>query len=330
MVRAGEGAAKFYDFKKKNVIAIGWGEIGNLTSVKDQAKIKELVRKAYPDDKPGKIAISAGQISRFRFEFNIGDLVITYNPEERKYLVGEIISEYEYNLKLIEDYPNIRKVKWLEEIDRDRLSTSTKNTLGAISTIFDVGEDAKEEILDAKEEILNLLHGKETPEESPEEAQDIIKISMKERAHEFIKDKVNALSWEDMEKLVAGVLRAMGYKTRITPPGPDRGRDIEASPDGLGLADPRIVVQVKHRSGQMGSKEITSFTGGLRAGHKGIFVSTGGFSKNASARLEAERANIPMTLIDLDALVNLIIQYYDSFDTETRDLIPLTKIYWPE
>lgn len=321
MVRAGEGAVKFYDFKEKNVIAIGWKSVGNLTNVKDQAKIKELVSEAYSEEKPGKIAISAGQVSRFRFDFKPGDYVITYNPQDRKYLVGEITGEYEYNTKLIGDYPNIRKVKWIEEIDRDRLSTSTKNTLGAISTIFDVGADARNEIL-------NLLHGKETAEESPEEAQDIIKTSMKERAHEFIKDKANALSWEDMEKLVAGVLRAMGYKTRITPPGPDRGRDIEASPDGLGLVDPRIVVQVKHRSGQMGSKEITSFTGGMRSGHKGIYVSTGGFSKNA--RLEAERANIPITLIDLDVLVNLIIQYYDSFDTETRDLIPLTKIYWPE
>lgn len=321
MVRAGEDAIKFHDFKEKNIIAIGWKEVGNITNIKDQAKIKELIRAAYPKDKPGKIAISAGQVSRFRFEFNIGDHVITYNPEERKYLVGEITGEYEYNTKLIEGYPNVRKVKWIQEIERDRLSTSTKNTLGAISTIFDVGEDARKELL-------NLLHGKESKEESPEEVEDVIKEDMKQRAHEFIKDKLNALDWDDMEKLVAGILRAMGYKTRLTPPGPDRGRDIEASPDGLGLVDPRIVVQVKHRSGQMGSKEITSFTGSLRPGHKGVYVSTGGFSKNAW--LEAERANIPTTLIDLDALVNLIIQYYDSFDTETRDLIPLIKIYWPE
>ena len=78
----------------------------------------------------------------------------------------------------------------------------------------------------------------------------------------------------------------------------------------------------------MGRKAITSFTGGLRPGHKGIYVSTGGFSKDA--KYEAERSNIPVTLIDLDQLVKLIVQYYDSFDTETRALIPLTKIFWPE
>ena len=321
MVRAGEGSIKFYDFKKKSVIAIGWGDIGNLTNVKDQSKIKELVSEVYSEEKPGTIAISAGQVSRFRLDFKPGDHVITYNSQERRYLVGEITGEYEYDRKLIEDYPNIRKVKWIEEIDRDRLSTSTKNTLGAITTIFHVGDDAKEEIL-------NLLHGKETPEELPDDTVDAIKEDMKLNAHEFIKDKVSKLDWSDMQRLVAGILRAMGYKTRVSPQGPDRGRDIEASPDGLGLVDPRIVVEVKHRSGQMRRSEITSFTGGLRPGHKGIYVSTGGFSKDA--KYEAERANIPMTLIDLDALVNLIVQYYDSFDSETRTLVPLTKIYWPE
>lgn len=320
MVRAGEGAYLFHDFKKNNVVAIGWKNVGDLTGVKDQEEIKKLVRGAYPEEKQGWIAISAGQISRFRFDFKPGEHVITYNPQERKYLVGELKGDYEYNTKLIEYY-NIRKVKWIEEIDRDRLSTSTKNTLGAISTIFEVGDAAKNEIL-------NLLHGKEISEESSEETEDVIKEDMKQRAHEFIKDKVSKLDWSDMQRLIAGILRAMGYKTRISPDGPDRGRDIEASRDGLGLTDPRIVVEVKHRSGQMGRQEITSFTGGLRPSHKGIYVSTGGFSKDA--KYEAERANIPITLIDLDSIVNLIVQYYDSFDAETKALIPLTKIYWPE
>lgn len=58
-----------------------------------------------------------------------------------------------------------------------------------------------------------------------------------------------------------------------------------------------------------------------------MYVSTGGFSKDA--KYEAERSTIPITLIDLDMLVELIIQYYDNFDAEARALIPLVKIYWP-
>lgn len=62
------------------------------------------------------------------------------------------------------------------------------------------------------------------------------------KALEFIKDRLAKLSARDMELFVAGLLRAMGYKTRVSPVGPVRGRDIFASPDGLGLEDPRIFV----------------------------------------------------------------------------------------
>ena len=130
-----------------------------------------------------------------------------------------------------------------------------------------------------------------------------------------------------MQELVAGMLRAMGYKTRVSPRGADRGKDIIASPDGLGLENPKIVVEVKHRQGSMGSQEVRSFLGGLRASDKGLYVSTGGFTKDA--KYEAERANVPLTLVDSDILVELIIQYYDNFDNESKTLVPLKKIYWP-
>lgn len=321
MVRAGENAYLFDDFKNKNIIAIGWNDIGDLSNIASPGDIKKIIEQKYPNFSQGRINMSAGQIIRFRFEFEKGDYVITYNPERRIYLVGEIIDDYEYNTKLT-DYYHIRKVNWLGEIQRDKLSTSTKNTLGAISTIFKLPEDSQREIL-------LLLRGKEITEdvESKEAEMDTIKEDLISKANEFIKDKILELDWEEMQELVAGLLRAMGYKTIVSSKGPDRGRDIVASPDGLGLEDPRIIVEVKHRMGQVSSKEIRSFLGGLRQGTKGLFVSTGGFSKDA--KYEAERSNIPITLIDLDMLVELILQYYDNFDIEAKAIIPLIKIYWP-
>jgi restriction system protein len=99
-----------------------------------------------------------------------------------------------------------------------------------------------------------------------------------------------------MQELVAGVLRAMGYKTRVSPAGPDRGRDIIASPDGFGFQPPRIVVEVKHRKGTMGAPEVRSFVGGLRQNDNGLYVSTGGFTREA--RYEADRTNQNLTLMD--------------------------------
>jgi len=324
MVRAGEGAYLIDDFRSKKIVAIGWDRITDLSRFKTPEEIKNLLKKTYPDYKKGKIIITSGQFNRFRFEFNKGDKVVSYDPEKRVYLIGEITSDYIYDNNLLKSHHNhIREVKWLGNVDRDVLSTSTKNTLGAISTIFEIGNDAKNEIM-------NVLQGKHKPVEDVnknDEELDILKEDMESKSHEFIKDKFVDLNWEEMQELVAGLLRAMGYKTIISPKGSDRGKDIQASPDGLGLENPRIKVEVKHRSGQMGSKEIRGFVGGLRPGDKSLFVSTGGFTKDA--KYEAERSNTPVTLIDSDLLVKMVIQYYDKFDPETRSLIPLTKIYWP-
>ena len=212
-------------------------------------------------------------------------------------------------------------VKWLGEVSRDKLTVQTKNSLGAISTIFEIKDKAKREILE-------VLEGKEKikDEITDEIEEETLKEDMVFKAHELVKDKIMDLDWEQMQELVAGILRAMGYKTLISNTGADRGKDIEASPDGLMLKEPRILVQVKHRSSQMGTKEIRNFDGILR-GRKGLYVSTGGFSKEA--KYEAERSNDQLTLIDADRLIQLIIQYYDNFDNETRKLIPLTKINWP-
>jgi len=319
MVRAGENAFLFDEFRAKSVVAIGWNEVGDLSNVSTTNDVKEIVRKKFPDYNLGQVNMTASQLSKFRFELRKGDYIVTYNPVERNYLVGEIVGGYEYNKKLLK-YFHLHRVKWLGEVSRDKLSTATKNTLGAISTLFELNESAKEEIL-------KVLETKTPVDDGTDGEMEIIKEDMKAKAHEFIKDKILALNWEEMEELVAGLLRGMGYKAMLTQRGPDRGRDIYASPDGLGLEDPRIIAEVKHRSGPVSGKEMRSFIGGLRPGTKGLYVSTGGFSKDA--KYEAERSNIPVTFIDLDTLAKLITQYYDKFDEEAKSLIPLIKIYWP-
>ncbi|MBW1279594.1 restriction endonuclease, partial [Escherichia coli] len=62
-----------------------------------------------------------------------------------------------------------------------------------------------------------------------------------------VADRIGRLDWYDMQRLVAAFLRALGYRTEISPVGPDRGKDIFASPDGFGFEQPRIAVEVKHR-----------------------------------------------------------------------------------
>lgn len=323
MVRAGEDAFLIEDFRKGNYVSIGWNDLLDLSKIKNREEIKELLDKKRGYSKKSQTAHAAGQIARFLFDFEKGDYVVSYDPTNRMYIVGEIKSDYEYNPKL-GDYHNIRRVKWLGGVSRDKLSTPTRNTLGGISTVFKINEEAAKEIIGVLEG-KNAKVGENAEEEEKEDEEELRKDAFS-RASELIKDKIMKLDWDDMQELVAGILRAMGYKTRVSPLGPDRGKDIEASEDGLMLTEPRILVEVKHREGQMGSKEICSFNSILR-GRKGLYVSTGGFSKNA--KLEAERATEQLTLIDADRLVELIIQNYDNFDSDAKALIPLTKIYFP-
>jgi restriction system protein len=103
---------------------------------------------------------------------------------------------------------------------------------------------------------------------------------------------------------------------------------IIASPDGFGFEQPRIVVEVKHRPNTaMGSQELRSFLGGRHKDDKGLYVSTGGFTKDA--KYEADRGSIPVVLLDLDDLSNEIVRHYGEMDMEARSLIPLTTILWP-
>lgn len=323
MVRAGEKAFLINDFIEKNIVAIGWNELGDLKNYKTLDDLKEKVRLSYPEYKDGTVNMNCGQMMRFMNEFQQDDLVLTYNPNERMYWVGKISSDYFYAEGAVE-YFNQRKVEWEGKVNRDDLTVTTKNSLGSIATIFEVSEDAKNELL-------SILSGKvkAEPTSSVQENDELdnIKKDFIEKSHEFIKDKLQILNWDEMQELVAAVLRSMGYKTRVSPKGSDRGKDIIASPDGLGLEDPRIIVEVKHRQGSMGAQDIRSFIGGIRAGDKCIYVSTGGFTKEA--KYEADRANTPVTLIDSDYLSELITQNYDNFDSDGKALIPLKKLYWP-
>lgn len=213
---------------------------------------------------------------------------------------------------------------WSEEAPRDALSSSSKNSLGSISTIFTVSDEVIGDIHRAsKQPALQISQESGSSDADDEEAC----IATYDDGIERIKDRVLALDWEDMEQLVAGLLRAMGYCARVTPKGPDGGRDVIASPDALGLESPRIIAEVKHCKGAMGTPAVRSFIGGLRASDRGLYVSTGGFTKDA--RYEADRSNVPVKLLDLDEFVCLYVECYDRADEDARAILPLVRIWWP-
>lgn len=324
MVR-GEAGSLYDSFREREVAAIGWSQLA--AHAKPGIGRKQLIalyQSAEPQMKQGTVISGASQVWRFVNEIQDGDWAITYSPANRLYLVGKVKGPAEYHSEWAEQGMSlVRKVQWQQqELPRDNLGTSTKNSLGSTLTLFEVPSSAAAEVIAA-------LKGKPVPQVEDEAEESIADplADIESQALERIKDRVNELDWDEMQQLVAGILRAMGYKTQVSPPGSDRGKDIVASPDGFGFEHPRIVVEVKHRKGQMGSQDIRSFLGGRHKDDRGLYVSTGGFSKDA--QYEADRASIPLAMWTLDHVVRALIEHYDATDAETKRIVPLKRLHWP-
>lgn len=308
-------------------VAVGWEDIGDLTDTTDRDAIWGRYDSSYPDHGPGKAANAVGVLFKFRTAIEKGDYVVTYDPDQRLYHVGRVTSDYRYSAKPVgKQWPHVRSVTWSSTVQRDTLSPSTRNTMGSTLTLFSVNEEAAAEILE-------VAAGKARPVQDPvavaKEEQATVKEDEAGKALELVKDAIVAIGDRQCERLVAALLRGMGYRSRVAPIGPDRNVDVFASPDGLGLEEPRIKAEVKHRpKSAIGAHDVRSFLGALRSGDRGLYVSTGGFTKEA--RYEAERATVPVTLVDLHDFAELIVAHYEDFDIEGRVILPLVRVYLPE
>lgn len=126
-----------------------------------------------------------------------------------------------------------------------------------------------------------------------------------EQAWSEISTYLRAMNPYEFQDLVADLLRAMSYHVSwVSPPGKDGGVDILAWPDPLGTRPPRIKVKVKRQQQAVSVDGLRSFMAVLGDDDVGLFVSTGGFTKDAEleARTQEKRR---ITLISLDKLFDL-------------------------
>lgn len=326
MIRAGRGGVYAPSWLERGVIGISWDFDGADIAAMDREQIRAAYGQAHPSDSKGKVAAGVGQVYRFAHDMTTDSTVVMYDPESRLYHLGDITGPCVAVCDM-DGVTYTRDVKWGETAPRDVLSPSSKNSLGGIQTIFAVSDEVMADLMNAAKDKSVVPSNDSAIDDNNATNDEETLAATYDNGIELIKDRVNQLDWEDMERLVAGLLKAMGYCTRVMPKGPDGGRDVVASPDALGLESPRIVAEVKHRKGAMGAPAVRAFIGGLRAGDRGLYVSTGGFTKEA--RYEADRANIPVRLLDMDAFVRHYVEIYDKTDDDTRSILPLTRIWWP-
>ncbi|MBN2560512.1 MAG: restriction endonuclease [Phycisphaerae bacterium] len=324
VVRVPKGQDWIDAAREKKMVAVGFVLDGDLSGVTDKEEMKRRYRELRPGASENKVANAVGQLFRVVHVISPGDWILTPDRSARTVLFG-VAGDYFYEKDVLG--PTIshgRKVKWLGEFSRDEMSQALKNSSGGATTVLLLDPHA--------DELLKLMKqggtGKLEPgiSEPPDEPATPFLEEVRGKADELIGDMVSKIDPYDLQELVAGLLEAMGYRTRVSAPGPDHGVDVIAHPDALGFESPRIKVQIKHRQSSAGGPDVRNLVGTLNQGEKGLFVSTGGFS--TEARREAEKGG-RVTLVDAEELVGFLTEYYDRLDSDYKALIPLRKVWVP-
>jgi restriction system protein len=177
---------------------------------------------------------------------------------------------------------------------------------------------------------------KEQPEE-PEESEELVADTpgpsttleeAEESAWAEIEAYLGRMNPYDFQQLVAGLLRGMQYHVSwVAPTGPDKGIDVLAHKDPLGVERGRIKVQVKRRADKIPVGEVRSFLAVLGDEDVGIFVGTGGFTPDAETEARSQERRRLM-LLDSKRLLDLWIEHYREIPDDERRLLPLRPVHF--
>jgi len=321
-IHAGKSGDAEALFLKKNHIAIGWAEMGDLSQYK---ATREAFRagfiKANPGSKPGAIRIGSGQPYRFVHEMKVGDFVLYPSKKDRQIYIGKVEGPFQYNPDLEAGYPNQRAVKWLKAMPRTSFTQGALYEIGSAMSFFQVKNYA--------DEFMAVLEGK--PAQLPgveDETVALVAEDIEQTTQDFIlKRLAQEFKGHPLSHFVAHLLETMGYRTRISPEGPDGGVDIIAHKDELGFEPPIIKVQVKSTEGSVGDPIVSALYGKVSQGEFGLLVTLGTFTSQAR-NFAQSKGNL--RLIDGEGLVSLVLQHYEQFDSRYKGLFPLRKVYIPE
>lgn len=306
-------------FLHGNVVAIGWKEMGDLRTINaDRDSFKIKYTETYPDAKKGSIPTSSGMLFRFIHEMQIGDYIVFPSKTDRMINIGTVDGDYEY-VETAHEYVQQRKVKWVKHISRTLFTQGALHELGSAMSLFMLKNYAEEFLAALDKDFKKNATSGTIDETVGATADEII-----ESTRDFVlKELSRQLKGYDLEKFVADLLNAMGYRTTVSPQGGDSGIDITAYKDEL---PPRILVQVKSGDGNIKESTIQSLKGAMREGDYGLFITLSDYTKNAKKYLEG----VPIIKgINGTELVDLILKYYDHLSDKYKRMIPLKMVYIP-
>lgn len=271
---------------ERNCIALGWEEIGDLAAMpRDRAEFKAEYSRLRASRGESKQAVAnvAGQLLRFAWEAQPGDIVVYPVPGKPDVYIGRIAGPYRHAPEAV-IYNQQRDVEWLGHWERFTFTPGAQSALGVLMTFWEIRDFANEflqrigigviEVIDKPARILNRLY--------------------------------SHLSGDQFEGFVTELFGLYGYDAAKTGKSGDHGVDIIAIRKG-GLFRQVVKVQVKRHNSGVPEATVQQLRGCLDEGELGVIVAYSGLQKPAQEF--ASRHGI--AVIDGPRLRDLAIEHED-------------------
>jgi len=143
------------------------------------------------------------------------------------------------------------------------------------------------------------------------------------RVREALLDFLRSTDPVEFEHLVGELFNAMGAESvTVTPQSGDGGVDVRGTLLAGGAIPIQIAAQVKRWKDNVGSPVVNEIRGSLGLHDFGLVVTTGRFSTGAKQAAQIKDRK-PITLIDGDELVNLMVEHEIWVNRQQHDLLTL-------
>lgn len=334
LVRGGKQGEHEERFFSTNRIFLTWDNLGttDLESAKTYDDIRAMATKLMPGSSSRRIGNTAGQWWAFTLGMKPGDLVIMPRKHKAMFALAEVAGPLHYDKDAEVFYWHSRSVNWLiKDLPRASFDQDLLYSLGAIMTICEIKRnDAEKRVREVVKSGFKQESGKPAKPsvEGRQDEETAGAVNLEEMARDQIaRAIIMKFKGHGMAQLVEAVLVAQGYKTYISPPGPDKGVDILAAPGSLGFGSPRICVQVKSSESPVDSPTLNQLIGSMQnvQADQGLLVSWGGFKISVEQQRAAQFFKV--RLWNQEDLIDEIQKNYDKLDPNLRAELPLKQIW---
>lgn len=269
----GEGSCMWDEFYTSGIMAIGWGEIGDLSTFDSKDAMKIKMREVIDESLSYKNAAHATW--QFANEMKIGDIVFVKKGMHQIIGRGVVMSDYEYDNTRDDEYKNIRQVDWTHDGEWPHPGQAVMKTLTDITSYTDYVEK------------LNSLFEDETEED----AEDVEKTYPPYTKEDFLSEVF--MPEEEYDKL-SGILRIK--KNIILQGAPGVGKTFVAKRIAfsmMGVKDVERVMMVQFHQ----SYSYEDFIMGFRPSTDGFELKRGAFY-NFCKKAEIDGDNDYFFIID--------------------------------